>query len=117
MTSVARFKGTNMHEAGYSGQSSRPDFMEPELEEALPDGGQMFEGDPANCAEIRACNFLVQNHGGAFEDQVGRPLKLSDIEFLTVRSASKAPEAACPSCQSVLVRRGATDLSVGFAGG
>lgn len=34
-------------------------------------------------------------------------------EFLTVRSATEAPEAACLSCQSVLVRRGATDLSVG----
>ncbi|MER6666711.1 YwqJ-related putative deaminase [Amycolatopsis japonica] len=64
-----------------------------------------------SCAEIRACNALIAEHGADFEDQVGRSLRLSDIEFLTVRSATGAPEAACLSCRSVLVRRGARDIS------
>jgi hypothetical protein len=95
MTSEARIKGTDIGEVGYSGASSRPAFLEPGIEEAAQDGGQTFEGDAANCAEM------------------GRPLDFSDIEFLTVRSSTGVPEAACLSCQSALVRRGATDLAVG----
>ncbi|HUN33682.1 MAG TPA: LamG-like jellyroll fold domain-containing protein [Trebonia sp.] len=113
MTSVARIKGTDTGEIGYSGASSRPSYLEPEIEEAAQDGGQMFGGDAANCAEMRACNALFANHAADFEEETGRPLEFSDIEFLTVRSATGAPEAACLSCQSALVRRGATDLSVG----
>ncbi|WP_159425051.1 hypothetical protein [Streptomyces sp. TLI_053] len=113
MTSVANIRGTNITEIGYSGPSSRPAFLEHEIEEAAADGGQMFGGDAANCAEMRACNALFANHAADFEETFGRPLQLSDIEFLTVRSATGAPEAACLSCQSALVRRGATDLSRG----
>ena len=113
MTSVARIKGTDIGEIGYSGASSRPAFLEPEIEEAAQDGGQMFEGDAANCAEMRACNALFAEHAADFEEETGRPLDFSDIEFLTVRSSTGMPEAACLSCQSALVRRGATDLSVG----
>jgi hypothetical protein len=102
-----------MMEPGYSGASSRPAYLEPEIQEAAADGGQMFEGDAANCAEMRACNALFANHAADFEDTFGRPLEFSDIEFLTVRSSTGLPEAACLSCQSALVRRGATDLSVG----
>lgn len=69
-----------MMEPGYSGPSSRPMYLEPEIREAVKDGGQMFQGDAANCAEMRAC-------------------------------ATGFPEAACISCQSALVRRGATDLA------
>jgi hypothetical protein len=114
MTSVARIKGTDTGEIGYSGASSRPSYLEPEIADAARDGGQMFEGDAANCAEMRACNALFANHAADFEAQMGRSLKFSDIEFLTVRSDTGVPEAACLSCQSALVRRGATDLSVGF---
>jgi hypothetical protein len=113
MTSVARIKGTDIGEVGYSGASSRPAFLEPEIEEAAQDGGQMFEGDAANCAEMRACNALFAEHAADFEEEMGRPLDFSDIEFLTVRSSTGVPEAACLSCQSALVRRGATDLAVG----
>ncbi|WP_051967636.1 polymorphic toxin-type HINT domain-containing protein [Kitasatospora mediocidica] len=113
MTAVARIKDTNITEIGYSGPSSRPAFLEPEIEDAAADGGQMFGGDAANCAEMRACNALFANHAADFEETFGRPLQLSDIEFLTVRSFNGAPEAACLSCQSALVRRGATDLSRG----
>jgi hypothetical protein len=69
--------------------------------------------DAANCAEMRACNALFANHAADFLEETGRPLEFSDIEFLTVRSKAGAAEAARLSCQSVLVRRGATDLSVG----
>jgi hypothetical protein len=113
MTSVARIKGTETAETGYSGASSRPLYLEPEIGEAAQDGGQMFGGDAANCAEMRACNALFANDSADFEEEMGRPLDFSDIEFLTVRSDTGAPEAACLSCQSALVRRGATDLSVG----
>ena len=113
MTSVARIKNTEMGEVGYSGPSSRPAYLEPDIEEAAADGGQMFEGDAANCAEMRACNALFASHAADFEDEFGRELQISDIEFLTVRSSSGLPEAACLSCQSALVRRGATDLAVG----
>jgi hypothetical protein len=113
MTSVAGIKETDTAEIGYSGASSRPSYLEPEIEEAAQDGGQMFGGDAANCAEMRACNALFANHAADFEEEMGRPLDFSDIEFLTVRSKTGAAEAACLSCQSVLVRRGATDLSVG----
>ncbi|MFE4359950.1 polymorphic toxin-type HINT domain-containing protein [Kitasatospora sp. NPDC056800] len=113
MTSVARIKNTDMMEPGYSGASSRPAYLEPEIQKAAADGGQMFEGDAANCAEMRACNALFANHAADFEGMFGRPLQFSDIEFLTVRSSTGLPEAACLSCQSALVRRGATDLSVG----
>ncbi|WP_228447325.1 polymorphic toxin-type HINT domain-containing protein [Streptomyces paludis] len=113
MASVARIKGTDMTEVGYSGASSRPAYLEPEIQKAAGDGGQMFGGDAANCAEIRACNALFANRAADFEDMFGRSLEFSDIEFLTVRSSTGLPEAACLSCQSVLVRRGATDLSVG----
>jgi hypothetical protein len=111
MTAAARFKGTGMIEVGYSGPSSRPGFIEPELQDALEDGGQMFSGNASNCAEIRACNLLIQNHAAEFEELNGRGFTFADIEFMTVRSATGEPEAACLSCQSVLVRRGATDLS------
>ncbi|WAL67694.1 hypothetical protein ORV05_07905 [Amycolatopsis cynarae] len=113
MTSVARIKGMDMMEVGYSGHSSKPAYLEPEIQEAAQDGGQMFEGDAANCAEMRACNALFANHAAEFEHQIGRPLELGDIEFLTVRSDTGGAQAACISCQSALVRRGATDLSVG----
>jgi RHS repeat-associated protein len=113
MTAVANIRGTNITEIGYSGASSRPAFLEPEIEEAAADGGQMFGGDAANCAEMRACNALFANHAADFEEEFGRALQLSDIEFLTVRSSNGVPEPACLSCQSALVRRGATDLSRG----
>ncbi|MBH0245354.1 hypothetical protein I3W98_24695 [Streptomyces cavourensis] len=111
MSAAARFRGTDMVSTGHSGHSSRPAYFEPEIDSALADGGQIAGRGADNCAEIRACNALIAEHGADFEDQVGRSLRLSDIEFLTVRSATGAPEAACLSCQSVLVRRGATDLS------
>ena len=111
MTAAARFRGTDMTEVGYSGPSSRPGYLEPEIQDQLGHGGQTFAGDAANCAEIRACNALIGNHGAAFEESVGRPLTLADIEFVTVRSSTGVPEPACLSCQSVLVRAGATDLS------
>ncbi|MGN9813525.1 LamG-like jellyroll fold domain-containing protein [Micromonospora sp. BQ11] len=111
MTAAARFRGTDLTEVGYSGPSSRPNYLEPEIENELQFGGQTFAGDAANCAEVRACNLLIANHGAAFEDLVGRPLSLADIEFVTVRSSTGIPEPACLSCQSVLVRAGATDRS------
>ncbi|GAB3720892.1 polymorphic toxin-type HINT domain-containing protein [Amycolatopsis oliviviridis] len=111
MSAAARFRGTDMVSTGHSGHSSRPAYFEPEIDSVLADGGQIAGRGADNCAEIRACNALIAEHGADFEEQVGRSLRLSDIEFLTVRSATGAPEAACLSCQSVLVRRGATDLS------
>ncbi|WP_394329348.1 RHS repeat-associated core domain-containing protein [Nocardiopsis sp. CNR-923] len=111
MSAAARFRGTDMVSTGHSGHSSRPAYFESEIDSALADGGQIAGRGADNCAEIRACNALISEHGADFEDQVGRSLQLSDIEFLTVRSSTGAPEAACLSCQSVLVRRGATDLS------
>ncbi|MEU9974402.1 ricin-type beta-trefoil lectin domain protein [Streptomyces sp. NPDC051014] len=113
MTAVARIKGTQLGEVGYSGASSRPSYLEPEIEEATGDGGQMFGGDAANCAEMRACNAVFAAHAADFEEEFGRELQISDIEFLTVRSSTGLPEPACLSCQSVLVRRGATDLARG----
>ncbi|MEV4349465.1 RHS repeat-associated core domain-containing protein [Actinoplanes sp. NPDC049596] len=111
MTAAARFRGTNLTETGYSGPSSRPGYLEQEIQDELEHGGQTFAGDAANCAEVRACNNLIASHGAAFEESVGRPLTLADIEFVTVRSSTGVPEPACLSCQSVLVRAGATDLS------
>ncbi len=111
MTAASRFRGTDMVETGYSGPSSKPVYLEPEIEAELEHGGQTFAGDAANCAEVRACNALIANHGADFEKLMERPLKLSDIEFITVRSASGVPVPACLSCQSVLVRAGARDLS------
>ncbi|MEV4603499.1 polymorphic toxin-type HINT domain-containing protein [Amycolatopsis sp. NPDC049253] len=111
MSAAARFKGTDMVSTGHSGHSSRPAYFEPEIDSALADGGQVTGRGADNCAEIRACNALIAEHGADFEDQVGRSLRLSDIEFLTVRVATGDPEPACLSCQSVLVRRGVTDLS------
>ncbi|MGX9889028.1 polymorphic toxin-type HINT domain-containing protein [Streptomyces sp. NPDC002276] len=111
MSAAARFRGTDMVSTGHSGHSSSPAYFEPEIDSALADGGQIAGRGADNCAEIRACNTLIAEHGADFEDQVGRSLRLSDIEFLTVRSATGVPEAACLSCQSVLVRRGAMDLS------
>nr|MDT0657877.1 RHS repeat-associated core domain-containing protein [Micromonospora sp. DSM 115978] len=111
MTAAAQFRGTNMIETGYSGPSSRPQYLEAEVFDALKHGGQMFAGDAANCAEVRACSLLIANHGAAFEARVGRPLTLADIDFITVRSSTGIPEPACLSCQSVLVRGGARDLS------
>ncbi|WP_205795757.1 RHS repeat-associated core domain-containing protein [Micromonospora sp. CMU55-4] len=111
MTAAARFRGTDMVSIGHSGHSSRPAYFEPEIDSALADGGQIAGRGADNCAEIRACNALIAEHGAAFEARAGRSLRLSDIEFLTVRNATGVSEAACLSCQSVLVRRGATDLS------
>ncbi|MEU3603562.1 polymorphic toxin-type HINT domain-containing protein [Streptomyces sp. NPDC006798] len=111
MSAAARFRDTGMVSTGYSGHRNGPSYFEPEIDEALGDGGQIAGRGADNCAEIRACNNLIAEHGAEFEEQVGRSLQLSDIEFLTVRTATGAPEAACLSCQSVLVRRGATDLS------
>ncbi|MGW9068968.1 polymorphic toxin-type HINT domain-containing protein [Streptomyces yangpuensis] len=111
MSAAARFRGTKLIATGHSGHSSRPAFYEPEIDSALADGGQIAGRGADNCAEIRACNALIAIHGADFEAAVKRPLQLTDIEFLTVRSSTGAPEAACLSCQSVLVRRGATDLS------
>ncbi|QYN18942.1 hypothetical protein K1T34_40650 [Amycolatopsis sp. DSM 110486] len=111
MSAAARFKGTDMVSTGHSGHSSRPAYFEPEIDSALADGGQIAGRGAGNCAEIRACNALIAEHGADFEDQVGRSLRLSDIEFLTIRVATGASAPACLSCQSVLVRRGVTDLS------
>lgn len=72
MTSAARFRGTNMTEVGYSGPSSRPAYLEPEISENIQHGGQMYQGDATNCAEIRACNSLIANHGSEFEEITGR---------------------------------------------
>lgn len=79
MTAVANIRGTNITEIGNSGASSRPAFLEPEIEEAAADGGQMFGGDAANCAEMRACNALFANHAADFEETFGRPLQLSEV--------------------------------------
>jgi hypothetical protein len=111
MSSVARFKGTDLTAVGYSGPGSRPDYFEPEVASVLPEGGQTYNCDASNCAEIRSTNSLFAEQAAEFEARTGREPTLADVEFLTVRSATGAPEAACLSCQATLVKGGATDLS------
>ncbi|MGW7068536.1 hypothetical protein ACWGII_10600 [Streptomyces sp. NPDC054855] len=59
-------------------------------------------------------NQLIADNGFDMQHLDDAMQPFQEIEFLTVNVASGLPEAACLSCQSVLVRLGAADLSQGL---
>ncbi|MDT0321783.1 DUF6531 domain-containing protein [Streptomyces millisiae] len=109
---VARIRGTDMVATGFSGPAGRPSYMEQELADALRNGGQM-DWDAANCAEIRAVNALIGEFGADMNHLGDTANMFQEIEFLTLR-LDGVPDAACLSCQSVLVANGASDLAPGL---
>ncbi|GAA1506419.1 RHS repeat-associated core domain-containing protein [Streptomyces synnematoformans] len=116
MVSVARIRGTDIVARGFSGPTGRPAYFEDEVVSALRNGGQM-DWDAANCAEIRAVSNLIAENGVDLRHLGDGQNPFREIEFLTVDVQSRLPEAACLSCQSVLVRNGAEDLAPSMPSG